>query len=609
MIPLQMLQKAWAILEPPARRRALRVLAVILATGLFTAVMVGSILPFLSVLADESIITRAPALTWLYEQGGFTSGKQFALWLGVGSLVLILMATAAQIVRAFMIASFSAQQNKNISTRLFSNYLRQPYLFFVDRHTGDLGTHILVQSNQVVDQFLKPAAEVVAAICTSLAIIFLLLWVSPVVTLVCTAALGGIYGLTFALTRRKIARLSHSGYSASKARNRICIEAIGGIKAIKVLTREESYIDRFEIPSKDLAHAQTVTNVTMEIPNYVLQALAFGGVVTLALFLLGSEQGSTADALGNLLPTIGLIAFAGQRLLPEWQRIYAGLTQIQSGLIAVDVVYRDLFETQDGAVLRKVSGARIPLNETLEFDAVTFHYPNAEQAGLFDLSVRIGAGERIGVVGTTGAGKSTLADVLLGLILPTSGRLIVDDTPIDANSVTRWQKSLGYVPQDIFLTDASIAENVALGCLPKEIDMARVKNACQIAQLDQLIENDLPNGYDSKVGERGVRLSGGQRQRIGIARAIYHDSDLLVFDEATSALDTVTEQEVMSAINALPGAKTVVLIAHRLSTVRSCDKIIVLDNGRLVAEGPWDTLIETSTHFRALVEGQKSLRT
>lgn len=600
MIHLQTWGKAWRLLEVDERRRALSVLLIVVIVGLFSATMVGSVFPFLAVLADRDAIARIPLLNAIYTQLGFTSEYHFVIALGFASLTVILVATAMQILRAFSIYMFCARQAESIGVRLLEKYLRQPYAFFLNEHSGNLQTRVLSVSYQIIDQFYRPAAEIIAAAISAVAILALIFWYAPLISLYCILALGSIYGLTYAATRRKIARHAKIFFDANQSRFRIASEAIGGFKAIKILGRERTYVDRFRKPAHQAAHAQIITGVTTEIPNYVLQALAFGGIIGLALVLAASGETDDHVDIGELLPILGLFAFAGQRLLPELQRIYAAFTQMQHGHIAVSTLYHDLIELEEGDRERVGGKERLDLIEYLEFDKVNFTYQNAERPGLQSLSVRIQAGERIGVVGTTGAGKSTFADILLGLIRPDSGTVSVDGTALTSENIRSWQKSLGYVPQDIYLIEGSITQNVAFGRVPDEIDHARVATACEIAQLSAFIETDLPDGLDTLVGERGVRLSGGQRQRIGIARALYSDITCLVLDEATSALDPVTEQEVMSGIKFLPAELTTIQIAHRLSTVAHCDRIFVFDRGALVAAGPWDELMRSSAVFRSL---------
>jgi ABC-type multidrug transport system fused ATPase/permease subunit len=286
--------------------------------------------------------------------------------------------------------------------------------------------------------------------------------------------------------------------------------------------------------------------------------------------------------------------------MPELQKLYQSLARIQAGGASVNAVYDDLVNQLNDGRLPLSIPTGLGLSDRIVLDNVSYRYPDAKLAGLNGISLDINAGERIGIVGSTGAGKTTLADMILGLLPPSEGRIIVDGAPITDENLRAWQQSVGYVPQDIFLTDANIYQNIALGVPMLEIDQPRVRRAAEIARIDDFIRNDLPDEYETAIGERGVRLSGGQRQRIGIARALYHEADLIVFDEATSALDNLTELEVMSAIDALPGDKTVLIIAHRLSTVKRCDRIIVMDKGRVVACDTWDTLMTSNSEFQKI---------
>jgi ABC-type multidrug transport system fused ATPase/permease subunit len=388
--------------------------------------------------------------------------------------------------------------------------------------------------------------------------------------------------------------------AANRQRFRMTNEALTGIKDIKLLGREFAYLDRFAEPSIQMARVQVTVAVLSQVPQLALQAVALGGVILLCLVLIDPAGLTSGAALGGLLPILGVFAFAGQRLMPELSKLYQSLAQIQSGSAAVDAVYDDLVQRKSLRSISRKTPIGMGLKTSLVLENISYNYPNADQAGIRDLSLSISAGEKIGIVGSTGAGKTTLADIILGLLEPDQGRMVVDGLEITAETTRAWMQSVGYVPQDIFLTDAPVAENIALGVLPDAIDHERIRKAARIARIDQFIMGELPEGYRTPIGERGVRLSGGQRQRLGIARALYHDADLIVFDEATSALDNLTEAEVMDAIDALPGDKTVLMIAHRLSTVKRCDRIIVLDKGQLVGCDTWDALMAENTAFRKI---------
>lgn len=602
MIDTSTWKKAWALLDARERRDAWIVLAIIIVGALASAVMVGSVMPFLSVLADPSRIEEMPAVAWAYEAFGFSSTYSFLLGLGLTSFAVIVMSSAIQIARAWAVARFAMMRMHSISHRLLGSYLAQPYAFFLNRHSGDMGSRVLSEPGQVVGQFLRPAAEFIAACLTTLAIVGLLFWVEPLVATIAVAVLGGIYGAIYLGSRRILRHLGKVRVEANHARFRLANESLMGIKDIKLLGRESAYLDRFESPSMGMAKTEVKIAVFSQVPQFALQAVALGGVILLCIVLVDPAGVASGAALGGLLPVIGVFAFAGQRLMPELSKLYQSLTQIQAGAAAVDAVFEDLILGKGSAPLPRSQAAGLGFRQSLRLEGVSFSYPNSDQAGVRDVSVTIRVGEKIGIVGSTGAGKTTLADIILGLIVPDHGKLVVDGTTVTSGNLRSWMQSVGYVPQDIFLTDASVAENIALGVPSQQIVLERIRKAAHIARIDRFVEEELPEGYQTHIGERGVRLSGGQRQRIGIARAMYHDADLIVFDEATSALDNLTEAEVMEAIDALPGHKTVIMIAHRLSTVKRCDRIVVLDKGRVVGCDGWTTLMSENSAFQRIVK-------
>lgn len=592
------LKKAWALLDARERRNAFKVFAIAALSAFASTAMVGSVMPFLSVLSDPARIQDTPALAWAYTRFGFTSSYAFLLSLGLGALVVIAVAMAIQVLKVYAVARFAMMRVHSLSFRLMARYLGQPYEYFLDHHSGEMGTRVLAEAQEVVMRFLKPMTELITSLLTVVALVGLLLWVQPAVALAAFAIVGGVYGGTYMLMRVRLRRLGRLRVAANSERFRLATEALGGIKDIKLLGRERAYVDRFRRPSYRMADAQTRAQVLSQLPKYVIQAVAFGGVVVLCLVLLEPRAFDEGAALGAILPILGVFALAGQRMMPELAKVYSAAARIQTGKAAVEAVHADLVGRP--AVLPKQMPLAIGLNRALQLDGVTYRYPKADLAGVSDISLTIRAGEKIGIVGGTGAGKTTLADIILGLLAPQSGRLVADGTPVTDDNLRAWQQTVGYVPQDIFLTDASVAENIALGIAPEDIDPDRLTRAARIASIDTFIRTELPEGYDTTVGERGVRLSGGQRQRIGIARALYHDADLIVFDEATSALDNLTEAEVMAAIDTLPGDKTVVMIAHRLSTVKRCDRIVVMERGRMVGFDGWDALMARNAAFQRI---------
>lgn len=595
-------KRGWQLLTAGERKRAFLVLSVVVVAGLSSAAMVGSIIPFLTVLSAPGKIQTNPYLSWAYEYFGFTSTYGFLVALGLGSILVITIASLIQVARSFAVAYFAELQIFSLSTRLLRSYLTQPYEFFLGQHTGEMGTKILSESYTVVSQFYRPAANIIASLFSILAILGLLVWVNPLVTIYCLSLLGLFYGSVFFVVRRRLTALGELRVSNNKLRFRIATEALGGVKEIKLLGREASYLDRFTDPAREMAMNDIYAAVVGDLPGHILQGFAFTGIVLLSLIMLDQTNLNEGGALGGIIPLLGTFAFAGQRMIPELQRIYLGFALLQYGNATVEALHRDLNPRAAVPNLEPSVQAAIGLKHKLELVDVSYRYPNSERGGLNQISCQIMAGEKVGVVGSTGAGKTTLADLLLCLISPETGHLRVDGVTITPETRSAWQKTVGYVPQDIFLVDATITENIGLGVPRDRIDTKRVSEVCRIAQLDSFIESELPSGYETVVGERGVRLSGGQRQRIGIARALYHNADFFVFDEATSALDNLTEIEVMSAINALPGDKTILLIAHRLSTLKDTDRIMVLNDGKISGFDTWTNLMETNISFREMAE-------
>jgi ATP-binding cassette, subfamily B, bacterial PglK len=592
------LLKGWSLLAPSEKRQALLVLVVVILSAATSALMIGSVMPFLAALADPEKIRRVAIFDAIYRIGGFRSDYGFLVALGLASLSTIVIANLIQMVRLYLVVEFATMRMHTLSTRLLKIYLRHPYEYFLHKHSGELGTQILSETQQVVLNFFRPAAEVIASGLTVLAIVCLLIWLDPIVAAITFTVAGGLYVTAFALSQRAARHYGNLRASSNQKRFKVVNEALAGVKELKLLGRESNYVGTYESASMQMTNAEAVGNLVSQLPQYVMQIVAFGGMIVLVLSLLDPLSLRSAS-LSRLLPLLGVFAFAGQRLIPELAKLYAGITQISYGAPIVRAICDDLAAERTLPALTPVSVAPMRLRHSLVLRNVTYAYPNAS-AGLTGLCMSIRAGERIGIVGGSGAGKTTLADVLMGLLPHHAGEILVDGQLVTDATITAWQRSIGYVQQSIFLSDASIVENIALGISKQNIDRERALDAARLAKLDDFVCQELPHAYDTLVGERGVRLSGGQRQRIGIARALYNNADLFVFDEATSALDNATEREVMDSIDALPGHKTVILIAHRLSTLRNCDRLIVLDKGTAVGVGTWNELLATNEHFQRL---------
>lgn len=598
-------QKAFEILTPREQRQSLLVLVIVVIMALFEIAGVASVMPFLAVLANPELVESNPFLRTLQNLSRSASVEGFLLFLGILAFCLLISSAVVRSLGQYALMRFVHMRRYSIGSRLLETYLRQPYEFYLNRHTGDLSKSILSEVEQAIQSVFVPIAQMVAQSFTLIAILSLLFIVDPWVALLSGITLGSAYGLIYAATRNYLEKTGTARQIANQKRFKAANEVLGGIKDIKLLGREHAYLQKFLRPSHDFSRYMYVSAVLGQIPKFLIEAIAFGGILLLSVVLMVRYGGNEEDALGHVLPLLGLYAFAGYRMLPAVQAIYQALSQLRFGAAAIDVLHKDLCGQGEQQALPQGPIERIELERRVRLEALSYGYPNSDNVGVQDISLEIPAGSTLGIVGGTGAGKTTLVDLILGLLKPASGQVVVDQTEITISNVRNWQANIGYVPQDIFLIDASISENIALGFLPAEIDHTKVQKSARLAQIDLFIENELETGYDTKVGERGVRLSGGQKQRIGIARALYLEPKLIIFDEATSALDSLTEKELMQAVQTLQGDKTIIMIAHRLTTIEKCDTIVVLDKGRIVGFGSYSDLASENSTFKKLVQASQ----
>jgi ABC-type multidrug transport system fused ATPase/permease subunit len=586
-------KKLYSLLTPTERKKAAILLGMILLMGFLDMVGVASIVPFMTVLANPSVVDANPTLAACKKFFGTQSPENFLFLLGVLVLLLLVTSIAFRAFTTYSIVRFTSMRNFGLSTRLVTGYLRQPYEWFLNRNSADLGKTILTEVDQVIRGAMLPLSQVIAGISISCFLISLLVFSNPQLALIVSAVLATAYGLIYIYLRPKLRLVGQERVQNNRLKYQIVSEAFGGIKEIKVRGLEESFREKFKHPAFRYANAEASHALAGQLPRYLLETIAFGGMLALALYLL-----KTKGSLENALPTMALYALAGYKLMPTLQQVYQGSVTLRYAEAAIDNLVEDL-EAQTVLIPQAQKRSRdLELNECIELKDVCYSYPNSTRTTLQNLNLKIPALSTVGLVGFTGSGKTTTADLILGLLHPKSGQLCVDGKQIDDENRPNWQSQIGYVPQSIYLTDDTIAANIAFGIPSESIDLSAVERAATIANLHEFIVNNLPDKYQTFVGERGIRLSGGQRQRIGIARALYHSPKLLVLDEATSALDNLTEVAVMDAVNRLSTHLTIILIAHRLSTVQRCDRIYLLDSGRIAGQGTFDELVQTSPLFK-----------
>lgn len=606
--------KTYLLLDPKDRRQAWAVVLVSIVMAIFDSLGTLSVMPFLAVLSNPGLLVSNRWLALLQGMTGLEA-QDFLVFLGLLAFALLVFAALIRSLGYYFVNRVTQTLTQGLGARLMQTYLRQPYAFFLTRNSGDLAKNLISEIDVIGTHIFQPLAVLIAQGVLLVLLAGLMVAVNPMVAAIGVGVLALCYGSVFLAVRRRLERDGVRQSAVIQARFRLINEAMGGIKITKLLANEARYHQRFAKASRDYALLRASTLTLSTVPRYAIEAVAFGGILLLAvsLMLTQAAQGAgQSEAMAGVLPLLGFYAFAGYRLMPAVQSLYQALSQLRYGAAALDRVSGDLAQGRGLPELPPMMTPPLPFTQSVQIRDLAFRYAQAEGPSIEGVSLDLVPGSTLGIVGPTGAGKTTFVDLLLGLLTPESGAILVDGTPVTPQTLRAWQADLGYVPQDVFLLDASVAENIALGLPKAEIDRTRLHQAAAMAQILDFIETRLPQGFDTEVGERGVRLSGGQRQRIGIARALYRDPGIIVFDEATSALDNLTEQEVVRAIAALSAAaesaglapKTVILIAHRISTVKDCDQILVLEQGRMVGLGTYEDLYRDNAVFRRLVDAR-----
>lgn len=561
---------------------------------------VSAVLLLLNALSEPAELMQNAQLRTVGGWLGLSTQAQLQILLASIVTAIVVAGLVVKAFGSYAVTRFAYMRTHSISTRLLGAYLRQPYAWFLERNSAEIGKNVLSEVDGVVSRVVYPLAKLVANVLLVICILGFLMLVDPLVTVLSAVLLGGSYAVIYLLLRGQMRQTGETMMKAYEDRFRVAQESTGGIKDVKLLALEDEYTSRYSRAARNSARATMRALVMGEMPRYALEAITFGTLLVLVLVLLVRNDGQIAA----IIPTLGIFALSVMRLLPALQQIYNGMSSIRGATAIVDALAADYASAPiESAANSGAARPRLQLDRRLELRDIAFRYPQAQKPALDGLDLVVEGRTTIGFVGGTGAGKTTLVDLILGLLSPDAGQIVVDGTPVTPDNLRGWQKSLGYVPQTIYLTDDTIASNIAFGLPADRIDMAAVERAARAAALHDFV-TDLPEGYATRVGERGVRLSGGQRQRIGIARALYSMPSLLIMDEATSALDNITERVVMEAVQNLRNDTTIILIAHRLTTVKGCDRIYLLDKGKVVASGTYDELVAGNATFRAMAVGE-----
>ena len=591
---MQTFKKLLFLLSFHERKRLVILFILSIISSLLDIIGVASIMPFVAVLSTPSLIETNSILITLFKflnTFGIITIQEFFFTLGALVFLLLIISLTVKAFLSYLQTRFVQMLEFSIGKRLIEGYLSQPYSWFLSRHSADLGKTILSEVAQITGNGFQPFIALINNSLIAISLITLLIIFDPKIALTVGLSIGLVYVLIFYFVHNYLNRSGKKRLFHNQMRFTSVSEVFGAAKEVKIGGLEQVYINNFSNSAKIFARSQISANIISQLPRYILEAIAFGGVLLILLYSI-AKTGS----FNNALPIISLFVFAGYRLMPTIQQIYSSCTNLTYVGPSLNKLYDDLKilkpfnENQDLSIL--------PFNNAITLNNIYYTYPNSTPTVLKDINLIIPAKSTVGFIGTTGSGKTTTADIILGLLEPQKGTLEVDGKVITKHSLRSWQKSIGYVPQHIYLSDDTVAANIAFGVEPKDINQDMVEKAAKIASLHEFVLNELPKQYQTTIGERGVRLSGGQRQRIGIARALYHNPKVLILDEATNALDPQTEQLVMDAVNNLNKDITIIIIAHRLNTVSNCDTIFIFSKGQLTKQGSPKELLKNDIRIK-----------
>ena len=553
----------------------------------FESVGVLSILPFITVLSNPSIIDTNLLLNKFFQISKFfsvESKQEFVFLLGIFTLILLVLSLMVKAITSYLQFRFIQMLQYNISKRLIKRYLSQPYSWFLNRHSADLGKTILTETGEVIVNGINPMLELISKGTVIIAIMTMLIVVDPKLAIIVMLSISLSYALIFYFIKSFISSIGDKRLKNNKLRFLAVGEAFNAIKEIKISRLEENYIKHYSKSAKIFAKTQAYFKILTILPRFFLEALAFGGILLIILYSI-----KVSGNFNKSIPIIALYAFAGYRLLPAIQQIYSSFSAITFSGPAIKKLYNEFDQTEEINFIQNQS--ELSFNKEIKLKNIYYNYPNSSKTAIKNINLIIPARSKIGFVGTTGSGKTTTVDIILGLLKHNEGSLEVDGNVINENNIRSWQSNIGYVPQHIYLSDNTIAANIAFGLDSELINQKSVEDACKIAKIHDFIINDLTKGYQTTIGERGVRLSGGELQRLGIARALYKNPKLLILDEATSSLDNRTQNEIIKTLNEMSEKMTIIIIAHRLNTVKMCDTIYRFENGEIKNQGKFTEIL------------------
>ncbi|NHC43578.1 ABC transporter ATP-binding protein [Bacillus sp. MM2020_1] len=579
------IRKILMLFNKKEKRILIGLFLMMIIAALFETVGIGLVVPIVGLLTNPSIIQRQSALLYIYNLFNFQSSTSFIVFAVIGLLLVFILKNLYLLFYNHVQLKVILNQQVKLSRRLFKEYLTKPYIFHLQRNTANLLRNVNTEVTRVFGGIIISGFQLFTELLVTVFILILLLFTEPVATITASILLGGSVVLFFKVFNKKISELGKEQHKISALMIKWVNQGLGASKEVKVSGKEDYFINAYTVQSKISSNNNRYMGMLQQIPRLFIETVLVTIVLVTMLIIVFQGINTT-----HIVSTMALFAMAAFRLMPSINRVVSLITQIRYCQPALNILHDDLFLNKEEVLNENKNSINEPIfrlesNKSfinaIELKDVSFRYPNQKVYSLKDVSLTIPIGQSVAFIGESGAGKTTLVDIILGLFHPEKGEVLVDGKNIFEQKLL-WQHNIGYIPQSIFLSDDTIRSNIAFGVEEELIDDTAVWIALEQAQLRDFVEA-LPDKLETKVGERGVRLSGGQRQRIGIARALYHNPEILFMDEATSALDNETEKEIMKAIDGLRGEKTLIIIAHRLSTIENCDLVYRLSNGRLVA--------------------------
>ena len=595
---LTIIRKTYRLLTPAERRSSLAICAAVVVAAIVDVLSLTAIMPFMAVIVSPAGGQRLPLVAGLRDWLAPSSDRTLILVVGGLCLGLIVLSAVLSVLTRYAVIEFTYTRYHTLTKRLFEAYLGRPYAFFLARNSSKLSESVISDCKVVVSKIILSLLLVFSNAVVALGIVLALFVVEPALATAAFVVVGGLYLVIYRILRRLVHRIGHQRQAVSGEHVAIVNQAFRGIKELKLFGAEHYFTERYARYSREIARTTGQAVALAELPRKVIETIAIGGALAVML-VAAAQRGGVHDQL----PLIALFVFAAYKLLPSVQQIFQHLVKIRFYAPTMHALHDELVmhPNQDEPTPKQRTGCdeTPPAGTDITFDQVSFSYEGASQPALEKVSFHIPVGSLVAFVGATGSGKSTAVGLLLGLLKPGQGQIRMGGRTLDTWQIRCWQRRIGYVPQAIALLDDTVARNIAFG--KDTPDLERVSQVASIAQIRSVVLERLSDGFATQIGENGVRLSGGERQRLGIARALYNDPVLLVLDEATSALDNTTERAVIEQIQAMGSGKTIVMVAHRLHTIRQCDWVFYFERGRVVGAGHFNDLSAHCAGFAALL--------